>query len=144
MRCERIHATDTWRNGPGRYDCIFVNTDPSVDGMLGFDIARVRLIFSFKHEGTIFPCALVHWFSRVDDSPDELTKMWIVKPEFNDDGTHSASVIHLDTIFRAAHLMPVYGRDAVPKYLSFTQTLDAFNSYYVNKYIDHHAYEIAF
>jgi hypothetical protein len=144
MRSERIHATDTWRNGPGRYDCIFVNTDPSVDGMLGLDIARVRLSFSFKHEDTIFPCALVHWFSRVDDSPDELTGMWIVKPDFDDDGTHCASVIHVDAIFRAAHLMPVYGKDAVPRYLSFTQTLDAFNSYYVNKYIDHHAFEIAF
>jgi hypothetical protein len=70
--------------------------------------------------------------------------MWIVKPDFNDDGTHCASVIHVDAIFRAAHLMPVYGKDAVPRYLSFTQTLDAFNSYYVNKYIDHHAFEIAF
>jgi hypothetical protein len=115
-----------------------------MDGMLGLDIARVRLIFSFKHGDTIFPCALVHWFSRVGDSPDELTGMWIVKPDFTDNGTRSASVIHLDTIFRAAHLMPVYGNNPVPKHLSFTQTLDAFNSYYVNKYVDHHAFEIAF
>ena len=143
MRCERIHATDTWRNGPGQYDCIFVNTDPSVDGMLGLDIARVQFFFSFKHEGTMFPCALVHWFSRVSNSPDELTGMWIVKPDLAEDGTHITSVIHIDTIFRAAHLMPVYGNDAVPRYLSFTQSLDAFNSYYVNKYIDHHAFEIA-
>ena len=40
--------------------------------------------------------------------------------------------------------MPVYGNDPIPRYLSFTQTLDTFNSYYVNKYIDHHAFEIAF
>jgi hypothetical protein len=144
MRCERIHAIDSWRNGPGRYDCIFVNTDPSMDGMLGLDIARVRLFFSFKHEDTILPCALVHWFSRVGDSPDEHTGMWIVKPDLAEDGTHIASVIHIDTIFRAAHLMPVYGNDAVPRYLSFTHSLDAFHSYYVNKYIDHHAFEIAF
>ena len=70
--------------------------------------------------------------------------MWIVKPDLAKDGTHTMSVIHIDTIFRAAHLMPVYGNDAVPRYLSFTQSLDAFNSYYVNKYIDHHAFEIAF
>ena len=137
MRSERIHATNTWRNGPGRYDCIFVNIDSS-------DVARAQLFFSFKHEGKFFFCALVHWFCRVDDSPDELTGMWIVKPEFNDDGTRSASVINLDAIFRAAHLMPVFGNDTIPRYLSFTQTLDAFNSYYVNKYIDHHAFEIVF
>jgi hypothetical protein len=144
MRCERIHAIHAWRNGPGRYDCVFVNTDPSVDGMLGLDIARVRLIFSFKHEDKIFPCALVHWFSRVGDSPDEHTGMWIVRPEFAEDGTQTASVIHIDTIFRAAHLMPVFGNDPVPRYLSFTDSLDSFNSYYVNKYIDHHAFEVAF
>lgn len=144
MRCERIHAVDAWRNGPGRYDCVFVNTDSSADGMLGLDIARVRLLFSFKYEDRIFPCALVHWFSRIGDSPDDQTGMWIVKPDFDEDGTHSSSVIHIDTIFRAAHLMPVYGNEHVPRHLSFTQSLDAFNSYYVNKYIDHHAFEIAF
>ena len=144
MRCERIHAITAWRNGPGRYDCIFVNTDPSVDGTLGFDIARVRLIFSFKHEGTIFPCALVHWFSWVGNSPNEHTGMWIVKPDLAEDGIPIASVIHLDTIFCAADLMPVYGNDAVPRYLSSTKSLDAFDSYYVNKYINHHAFEIAF
>ena len=112
--------------------------------MHGFDIAHVRLLFSFKYEDTTYPCALVHWFSRVDDSPDEDTGMWIVKPDVADDGTHSASVIHIDMIFCAAHLMPVYGNEPVPRYLSFSQTLDAFSSYYVNKYIDHHAFEIAF
>ena len=70
--------------------------------------------------------------------------MWIVKPDLAKDGIPIASVIHLDTIFRAAHLMPVYGNDAVPRYLSSTESLDAFDSYYVNKYIDNHAFEIAF
>jgi hypothetical protein len=41
MHYEHIHAIDTWRNGPGRYDCIFVNTDSFAEGMRGFDIARV-------------------------------------------------------------------------------------------------------
>ena len=112
--------------------------------MLGLEVACVHLFFSFKHQDKVFPCALIHWFSRVDNSPDKLTGMWIVRPEFTEDGTHATSVIHLNTIFCAAHLMPVYGNNPIPRYLSFTQTLDAFNSYYVNKYIDHHAFEIAF
>ena len=29
-------------------------------------------------------------------------------------------------------------------HLSFMKSLNAFNTYYVNKYIDHHAFEIAF
>jgi hypothetical protein len=144
MRYERIHAVAAWRKGPARYDCVFVNTDPSATGMRGFDIARVRLLFSFKHEGTTYPCALVHWYSRVGDSPDEDTGMWVVEPDYLEDRTHFASVIHLDTIFRAAHLMAVYGNEYAPTYLSFDQSLDAFRAYYVNKYIDHQAFETAF
>jgi hypothetical protein len=142
MRCERIRALDTWRNGPSRYDCVFVSTDSMREGMRGFDIARVRLFFSFKHEGIRYPCALIHWYSRIGDSPDENTGMWVVQPDIQD-GIRSACIVHLDTIFRAAHLLPVYGNEFVPSYLDLSQTLDAFHSYYVNKYIDHHAFEIA-
>jgi hypothetical protein len=144
MRCERIHAVDTWRNGPGRYDCVFVSTDDLAEGLLGFDIARVRLIFSVKHEGMTYPCALVHWYSRVGDSPDGNTGMWVVEPDVLEDGQPFVAVIHLDAIFRAAHLLPVYGRGFAPTYLTCMQSLDAFHAYYVNKYVDHHAFEIAF
>ncbi|KAG1796926.1 uncharacterized protein HD556DRAFT_1441101 [Suillus plorans] len=144
MHYKRIRAVDTWGNGPGRHDCIFISTDPSAEGMRGFDIAQVRLFFSFKHNGILYPCALVHWFKRVRNLPDEITGMWVVEPEVLEDGTCLASVVHLNAILRAAHLIPVYGNDFVPTYLSYTQTLDAFRTYYVNKYIDHQAYEIAF
>jgi hypothetical protein len=144
MRYERIHAIDTWRHGPGRHDCVFVNTDSAAEGMRGLNIARVKLLFSFIPEDSTYPYALVHWYSHVGDSPDEDTGMWVIEPDYCEDGTHFASVIHLDTIFRAAHLMPVYGDKFIPPHLSFTQSLDAFRAYYVNKYIDHHAFEIAF
>src|SRR5882757_9250569 len=70
--------------------------------------------------------------------------MTIVRPEFNTDGSHKAAVIHLDTIVHATHLIAVYGRDFLPKHLSPTQSLDIFQAYYINKYIDHHGFEIAF
>lgn len=139
MHRERIHAVKSWRKGPSRYDTIFVNTDSSLEGMRGLDVARVRLLFSFSYEGIEYPCALVRWFSRVGDSPDECTGMWVVQP---DDDT---SIIHLDTIFRASHLLPVFGRrEPVLRSLSFTDTLNTFTRFYVNKYIDHHAFETTF
>jgi hypothetical protein len=144
MRYEHIHAVATWRKGPAHYDCVFVNTDPSAKGMHGFDITRVCLLFSFKYEGTTYPCALVHWYSCVGDSPDEDMGMWVIEPDYLKDGTHFASVIHLDMIFRAVHLMAVYGNEYTPTYLSFDQSLDAFCTCYVNKYIDHQAFETAF
>ena len=69
--------------------------------------------------------------------------MWMVQPERTDDGFPVLLVIHLDYIFRAAHLLPVYGDDPIPITISPDNSLDAFAAFYVNKYADHHAFEIA-
>ncbi|KAF8232213.1 hypothetical protein L208DRAFT_1273259, partial [Tricholoma matsutake] len=106
----------------------------------GLDVARIRLLFSFSHEGIEYPCALVHWFSCMGDSPDDHTGMWVVQPD--DDKT--SSIIHFDTIVRASHLLPVFGQEWVPRTLLFTDTLNTFTRFYVNKYIDHHAFETTF
>jgi hypothetical protein len=47
-------------------------------------------------------------------------------------------------VVRAAHLLPVFGRERVSTTLSFTDTLDAFTRFYVNRFVDHHAFEIVF
>lgn len=144
MRREHIHAVSTWRKGPARYDCIFVNTDPGRGGMRGLDVARVRMFFSFIYHGVKYPCALIRWFSRVGDMPDEDTGMWMVEADLNAEGKPFMSVIHLDTIVRAAHLIGVYGNVFLPRGISAHNSLDVFRTFYVNKYIDHHAFEIAF
>jgi hypothetical protein len=144
MRRERIRAVKSWRKGLGRYDTVFVNTNPSLEGMRGLEIARVRLFFSFSHDGVEYPCALIHWFSRVGELPDDHTGMWVVEPEMLDDSEPHMSIIHLDTIVRASHLLPVFGQGHVSRILQFPNTLDTFTRFYVNKYIDHHAFEIAF
>jgi hypothetical protein len=144
MCCERIRAVPSWRCGPGRYDCVFVNTDPNAEGMRGLDVARIWLFFSFRFRGEFYPCALVHWYCRIGDSPDKDTGMWRVREECNADGSPSAAVLHLDSLVRAAHLIGVYGKHFIPKGLSPEQSLDQFKSYYVNKFIDHHSFEIAF
>jgi hypothetical protein len=113
MRYERIRAVKSWRKGPKCFDTIFINTDASAEGMRGLDVAHVRLFFSFSHNGIEYPCALVHWFSRPGNSPDDNTSMWEVEPDILDDGTKFVSIIHLDTIVRAAHLLPVYGQEFV-------------------------------
>lgn len=144
MCCERIRAVSSWRRGPGRYDCVFVSSDPDKPGMLGLEVARVRQFFSFTYRGKFYPCALVHWFSCVGDEPDEDTGMWVVERDLESDGAPSADVVHLDTLVRATHLIAVYGETWVPRGISPEQSLDIFESYYVNKYIDHHCFETAF
>lgn len=144
MRSERICAIKSWRNGPPRHDCIFVETDPDAPGMAGLDIACVHLFFSCKFNGIKYPCALVHWFSCVGQSADPGTGMWVVEPDFTDDGVPITSVIHLDTVIRAAHLLPVFKEEYVSRDLFFYDTLNKFQLFYVNKFVDHHAFEIAF
>lgn len=144
MRFERIRATTSWRNGPARYDCVFVETDANKRGMRGLHVARVRLFFSFKHEGVTFPCALIEWFEPIGTCVDELTGMWVVEPELDVNGERSRTIIHLDSIVRAAHLIPVYGSQPLPPFFHFSESLDAFQAYFVNKYVDHHSHEIAF
>ncbi|KAF7967364.1 hypothetical protein HWV62_34649 [Athelia sp. TMB] len=136
MRRERIRAVPSWRKGPPRYDCVFISTDPDLDGMRGLDIARVQLFFSFKAGGKTYPCALVHWHSRVGDSPDSTTGMWIVEPDHHPDNSPVLAVIHLDTVVRAAHLIGTYGDSFIPKTITCDTSLDSFYSYYVNKFMD--------
>ena len=144
MRRERIRAVPSWRKGPPRYDCIFVHTNPLAEGMRALDVARVQAFFSFVSRGITYPCALVHWFSRVGDEADEDTGMWVVEPDLDETGAPFAGIIHLDSVLRAAHLMGVCGEAFVPKTLTPDNSLDFFYSFYVNKFIDHHAFEIVF
>ena len=113
--------------------------------MKGLDIARTHLLFSFELGDESFSCALVHHFSKSFDEPDPDNGMWIVEPNFDNDGYRVMSIVHVDCIVRAAHLLPVFRGDApVPRNLNFTHTLDVFTAFYVNKYIDYHAFETLF
>lgn len=141
MYRETIRSTDLWRRGEiaaPRRDCVLVEDDSREDAIHGLHVARVLLFYSFDYENVRYSCALVHWYKRTDDRPDSLTGMWAIEPR-----AHKLSVIHVDAIIRGAHLLPVFGdAEFVPHELNYTQTLDAFVAFYLNKYIDHHSHEI--
>ena len=111
------------------------------------DVVRVSLFFSFEYDHIYYPCALVDWFKK--EGLDPVTGMWVVRPDIVQRGRRQPaqlerSVLHLDSFLRAAHLIPVFGTDKVPRNFHFSFSLDVFKAYYVNKYIDHHANEVAF
>ena len=144
-RREQIKATLSWFHGPKRYDTVFVNTDDAHEGMQGMEVARIVCFFSLPcTNGVSYPCALVHWFDYVADEPDELTGMWMVKPSFLDDNTRYLSVVHIDTIVRAAHLIPIFGQESVPLRANSHNSLNVYQGFYVNHFIDHHAFELVF
>jgi hypothetical protein len=144
MRREFIRATPSWRKNNSRYDTLFVNSHPELPGMRGLTVARVFLFFSFMHEGARYSAALVQWFSTMGTAPDDETGLWMVQPDFHDDGRPFLTIIPLESIIRAAHLIPVYRTSRfIRRSLTMHDVLDEFNLFYVNKYIDHHAFQIA-
>jgi hypothetical protein len=145
MHRQWIRATPSWRGGPARYDCVFIETDANTVGFRGLHVAHVILFFSFIHASVTYPCALVKWFTVIGDQPCEDTGYWMVKPELHPQTRHRLiTVVHLDCILRGAHLMPIYGNAFLPCDFHFSDTLNAFQAYFVNKFINHNAFDIAF
>ncbi|KAG2134177.1 uncharacterized protein EDB93DRAFT_1242713 [Suillus bovinus] len=120
MRCEHICVVPLWRNGPGRCDCAFVNTDNRQDGILSMD-----------------------WFYRITEERDKVTGMYMVVPSFDEDSSPNMSIIHIDSIVRGAHLLPIFSTQFVPRGLQFHHFLDVFRGFYINQFIDHHSFELA-
>ena len=72
-----------------------------------------------------------------------MTGLWVVRPDCTC-GRWDKTVIHLDCFLRAVHLIPVYGDQKMPLDFDHSYSLDSFEAYYVNKYIDHHSYKVVF
>ena len=94
--------------------------------MKGLHAARICLFMSFYFEGARYPCVLIQWYSDVSNAPNEDTRMWVIEPDFSDDGSHFSTIIHIDSIMRGAHLIPVYGPDFIPLEITFSNSLNAF------------------
>jgi len=143
MQTEFIRSTPLWRKEGPRKDCVFVTTNPEATGMRALDIARILSFFSFRYQSELYECAVIWWFDKIGDAPDKDTGMWMVCPGYLPNHTPHLAIIHIDTIHRSAHLIPIYGTNAISRNIKPCHSYDAFRAFYVNKYVDHHAFEIA-
>ena len=140
MHREIIRCAPMWYRQFPRYDTVLVTENPNLWGMLRYRVARVRRFLSVLYDGILYPCALVQWFVTDVRGPDKATGMWKVQPDLVD-GQRTTSIIALSSIFRACHLMPIFGRTFLPPDFHFSESLDAFKAYFVNSYVDYHAHE---
>jgi len=156
MRKEWIQAVSCWRGSHPQFDTMLLKPNSESDSkstsndkptINSFSIAQVWLFFSFKHNQAFYECALVHNYQVVNPSPDEITGMAIVKRAMRR-SLPRARVVPLNDILRAVHLIPVFsqlGTKHIPKKYKHEDTLNdhkLFKQFYVNKFIDHHAFEI--
>ncbi|KAH9032556.1 hypothetical protein EDB84DRAFT_1561952 [Lactarius hengduanensis] len=136
LRRERIRSTPHFFGHPRR-DTVFVVLNDSQPGM---EIGWVLLFFSFEYRRKSFSCAPINWFVHANER-DPNTGMWVVKQEVDRHGQLTLEVIHVDSIARAAHLLPIYGSSRVPEDFDYHNALDTYYSFFVNHYVDHHAHE---
>ncbi|KXN93142.1 hypothetical protein AN958_00066, partial [Leucoagaricus sp. SymC.cos] len=144
MTSERIRAVPLWKKQGSRYDTIFVKQSPDNETIsTGLQVARARLFFSFIFQGEMHKCALIEHYHFLDSMPDEDSGMWTVRPMYH--GRFKVlSIIPISKIYRASHLLPFFASyTTLPQSLTYDQTLDYFKIFYVNRYIDYHAFEIA-
>ncbi|TFK96404.1 hypothetical protein BDV98DRAFT_471623, partial [Pterulicium gracile] len=89
-------------------------------------------------------CALVQWFKSVGTGPHADFGMWLVQADTNRrTGLQDQTVVHLDTFLRLCHLIPRFGSSIIPPALLHIHSLSVFNTFWVNKFADHHAHEVA-
>ena len=156
LQRERIRSTPCFFGHPRR-DTVFVVTDDSQPGMEGMEIGRVQLFFSFQYRRKDYACALINWFIHGDERDPDTgmsiglftvtnvtdldTGMWTVTQECDCRGKPTCEVIHIDSIARGAHLLPIYGSSRVPEDFDYHDALDAYNAFFVNQFINNHAHE---
>ena len=90
-----------------------------------------------------FLYAVVQWFLYVIDSCDPDIGIYLVAPSTNDNDTPDTSIIHIDCIFHTVHLISIYDVNFLPHEITPHDNYNMFCTYYVNKYVDHHAFEVA-
>ena len=71
------------------------------------------------------------------------TGMGQVEPDFNAKEEALYAIIHFDTMICTAHLIGE-SNGPLSTLITYISALDMFDTFYVNKYLDHHVYEIAF
>ena len=76
--------------------------------MWAFDIARILSFFSFRYQSELYECAIIQWFDKIGDVPDEDTGMWMVRPSSLPNHTPHLTIIHIDTIHRSVEAIPIY------------------------------------
>ncbi|KAF8256742.1 hypothetical protein EI94DRAFT_1639319 [Lactarius quietus] len=137
---EWIRSTPSWYDNPCR-DMVYVVLDDSLPGLEGMVIACVQLFFLFTYRRVNHCCTFVNWFVREDDEPDLDTRMWVVSLE-KQNGKPTTQVIDMKTIACAAHLLLVFGSDLVPIDVQYHNSLDRYQSFFVNKFADHHSHKL--
>jgi len=134
-------CTNNWQKGRFRRDAVLVgDADGDGNGLDRFEVAQLCLLFKFyydRNESTenreAYELAYVQWFRK--KPRHDINYMVIVEL------TDKFDVISVDDIYRPMHLIPKF-EIAINLRTTTANRVDAekYREFYVNSYIDYHAY----
>jgi hypothetical protein len=106
----------------------------------GIRVARLRIIFCLPSRISVFqePLVYVELFSELPKRARNDVRMFLVSKSFVD-GRQESAVIPLTMVIRSCHLIPRMDddlREPIPPH----KTIDHFNTFYVNQFLDLHTY----
>ncbi|KAJ3554372.1 hypothetical protein NP233_g12436 [Leucocoprinus birnbaumii] len=104
MRREYIRASPNWRNTGPRHDCVLVDGDPQNNGFLGFNVGQVHF-FRFEWNEKSYDFAFLQWFGKAQATACPNTVLWMVQPQVNLRKERVCSLVHIDKIYSAVHLI---------------------------------------
>ncbi|KAE9391614.1 hypothetical protein BT96DRAFT_959531 [Gymnopus androsaceus JB14] len=104
--------------------------------------AQLRLVFELPSHLGAFPHPLVyvHWFRNFPSHPDPQTGMYgLTRSTHNH--LPNGQVLAATRLFSGCHVIPQFGRDAVPPEWSSLNVLDKASSFFFNHYLDFYIFE---
>ena len=69
--------------------------------------------------------------------------MWVVEPDVDEHGDPNLAIVHVDSIFRIVHLLPIHQTNMfISRDITMHNLLDHFDEFYINRFADYHAFEV--
>lgn len=117
-----------WRGKGPRYDWILVDKGDNAYGIDGFLVARLCLLFTIIYKSQKISLAYVEWLDKTERH--YLNNMQTVRI------TNRYNVISTQNIFRPIHLIPQFDQNT----WKFKRCIQDYDEFWVNHYIDRHAF----
>ncbi|EIW84144.1 hypothetical protein CONPUDRAFT_88466 [Coniophora puteana RWD-64-598 SS2] len=135
------------REAPARWDTVLVEVDHAQHakhgGLHGLRVAEVQVIFSLpEHLGHVKePLAYVQWFREVRLSNLDRDSGMFKLSRASRRGSPHTECVPLSRIIHPCHLVPCFGRTAVPSAWLCGRVLELAPHFLLNRYIDTAMYE---
>ncbi|KAK4701767.1 hypothetical protein P7C70_g4462, partial [Phenoliferia sp. Uapishka_3] len=156
LMTQRLYATNEYAyrgevgcvSGP-RHDTLLVqgarHAELGGESFEAYDVFRAQMFFVVGYRGRRIELCLGEEYKKEPNHEARKAVMLPVVSPVDVDGNPVLRVFLVSDILRAVHLQPLFGKQGVPKDLTFMETLDRWRgSYAVGVFTDQHIFRLLF